>query len=181
MPAEHWWFWGAIALVAMAAVGAAGRWRTLMARVRRRALGAGIVEAGGSTGVDTQPGGFWAELSWTRVLLGAWIAAGPWIWGYDDSSGAIATDVSAGAVILAGTMAGIVFPAVLVLPIAAGTWLLVAPWLVGYADDAGAASLSDVLCGLAVVATAIADMASAARRVTPGEPRPVARTRSRGE
>jgi SPW repeat-containing protein len=179
MLAEHWWFWALVALILGSAARASGRWRALAARVRRGALERRIVEPGDSVGVDVRPGGFWSELSWIRLLLGAWVAASPWIWGYADSRGAVAADVASGAVIVAATLVGIVFPAFLVLALGAGTWLLVAPWLVGYGDDAGAAGLSDTLAGLAVVATSIADMTSATRRVKRDERRPVARVRPR--
>src|SRR4029453_16905690 len=127
--------------------------------------------------IDTRAGGFWSDLSWISLLLGAWVAASPWIWGYDDVDGAVATDVATGGAVIVLTLAGIVLPPLNALTVLAGTWLVLAPWIVGYGDENGPVGLSDVAAGVAIAALGIAALASAARRVAPGARMPIGRIR----
>ena len=139
-----------------------------------------LVEPGAGTRIDTRPGGFWSELSWLTILLGAWVAASPWIWGYEDVRGAVATDVITGGAVVVLTIAGVVLPAFNALPVIAGLWLVLAPWTVGYGDEGGPVGLSDVIAGIAIAALGVAAVAGGAKRVRPGEPMPIGRVR-RGE
>jgi hypothetical protein len=175
--ADDWWFWALVAAVVGAAALMSPRYRAATAAARRRALERRLVEAGAGRRVDTRPGGFWSDLSWLSLLLGAWVAASPWIWGYDDVAGAVPADVVTGGAVVALTLASIAFPSLAALSVLAGLWLVTAPWLIGYGDHDGPVGLSDVLAGLAIAALAIADLASAARRVVPGQAMPAGRVR----
>jgi hypothetical protein len=82
--ADDWWFWVLVAGVAVGSVAASGRYRSLVARIRGRALARRLVEAGPGRRIDLRPGGFGSDLSWLSLLLGVWVVASPWIWGYAD-------------------------------------------------------------------------------------------------
>jgi hypothetical protein len=179
--ADDWWFWALVAVVVGVAALASRRYRAAASAVRRRALDRRLIVAGAGRRVDTRPGGFRSDLSWLSILLGAWVAASPWIWRYDEVSGAVATDVVTGGAVVALTLASIAFPSLGALSVLAGLWLVTAPWLVGYGDHDGPVGLSDVLAGAAIAGLAIAGLAAAAKRVVPGEPMPAGRVeRSRG-
>jgi hypothetical protein len=180
MLARHWWFWILTALVVGAAALSAPRYRALAAAARRSALGRGLVEPGSGRRVETEPGGFFSDLSWLPLLFGTWVCLGPWIWGYDDVSGAVATDVVTGALVIAVTLAATMIPSLAVLNVLSGTWLLVAPWIAGYGTEHGPVGLSDTLAGVAIAALAIVALVSATRRLAPGEAGPVGRIRPRG-
>jgi hypothetical protein len=111
------------------------------------------------------------------MLLGAWVVLSPWVWGYDDVHGAIATDVITGSCVIALTAAGILFPAFNALTVLAGGWLVLAPWIVGYGDEGGPVGLSDAIAGVIISALAIAALSAAGKRVAAGEPMPVGRVR----
>ena len=180
MLAGHWWFWIVTALVLGAAALSAFRYRELAAAARRSVLARGLVEPGPGRRVETEPGGFASDLSWLSLLIGAWVCLGPWIWGYDDVSGAIATDVVTGALVIAVTLAATMIPSLAALNVLAGTWLVVAPWIVGYGTEHGSVGLSDTLAGVAIAALAIGALVSASRRLAPGESGPIGRIRPRG-
>ena len=55
--------------------------------------------------------GRWSEPWLPAFVVGVWVCASPWIWGYDDVDGAIAADVVTGAAIAVVSLAGVVFPA----------------------------------------------------------------------
>src|SRR5204862_7810917 len=154
-----------------------GPYRRLAAAARRRALEGSLVEPGAGRRIETAPGGFWSDLSWLSLLLGAWVAASPWIWGYDDVDGAVTSDLVTGAVVMALTVAGIVLPGLNALNVLAGMWLVIAPWLVGYGSEGGPVGLSDTLAGVAIAALGVAALAAASRRIVPGPPMPVGRIR----
>jgi len=175
MIGERWWFWAAVAVVAAAVVATEPRWRRLAAAVRARALRARLVEEGGGAAVDARPGGRWSETWLPGLLAGAWICGSPWIWGYDDVEGAIATDVVTGAAIAAVSLAAVVFPALLALNLFAGLWLVIAPWLVGFGTHEGPVGLSDTAAGLVTCVLALRGLSAAASRVGPGRPGPVGR------
>jgi hypothetical protein len=175
--ADEWWFWVLICAVVVAATLGSSRYRALTAHVRRASQERRLVEPGVGQRVDTRAGGFWSDLSWLSLLLGAWVAASPWIWGYDDVDGAIATDVVTGAAVIALTLAGIVLPPLNALTIVAGLWLVLAPWIGGYGDEGGPVGLSDVLAGVMIAALGIAALASASKRIAPGAPMPIGRVR----
>jgi hypothetical protein len=179
MLSNDWWFWALIALIAVAAALGSSRYRAFAAGVRRAALRRNLIDPGPGQRLDVEAGGFASDLSWLSLLLGAWVVASPWIWGYDDTSGAIATDVITGAAVLAITLIGLAFPSFLALNVLAGLWLVVAPWLVGYGDDGGAVGLSDTICGLAISTLAIAGLAASAKRVAPGTQGPIGRIQTR--
>jgi hypothetical protein len=175
MLAERWWFWVAVALLLAGGAAANGRYRRWSAELRRRALERRIVDPGAGRRLQSGPPGFFGDLGWLLVLVGIWVALSPWIWGYDGESGAIATDVSAGAAIVAISTVGIVFPGFLTLNLLIGTWLLIAPWLVGYGD--GGEGLSDTIAGLVVITASLLTLADASGRTRPAEPGVVARIR----
>ena len=175
MLSDKWWFWVGVACVLALGAIESSRYREFTARVRAAALARRVVEPGSGRRIDTGPGGFWSDRSWLLLLLGAWVALSPWIWGYDGVQGAIATDVITGGIVIALTAAGIVFPSFNALTVLAGTWLVLAPWIVGYGDEGGPVGLSDTIAGVLISALAIAELSAAARRVLPGEPMPVGR------
>jgi hypothetical protein len=175
--ADDWWFWALMCMIAVAAALGSARYRALAARARELAQERRLVEPGPGRRVDTRPGGFWSDLSWLSLLLGAWVAVSPWIWGYHDVDGAIATDVVTGAAVVALTLAGVVLPPFNALTIMAGLWLVLAPWIGGYGDEGGPVGLSDVIAGIVIAALGIAALASASKRLAPGAPMPVGRIR----
>lgn len=177
MLAGEWWFWLLTGTIVGASGLAARRIRELNAHVRRLAIERRLVEAGSGRRVDTVERGFWSDLSWVSVLLGAWVVASPWIWGYDDLDGAIATDVVTGGAVILLTLAGIVLPSLNALTLPAGLWLVVAPWIVGYGSADGAVGLSDAVAGIAIAALGVAALSAASRRIVPGAPMPVGRVR----
>jgi len=167
-PAQNWWFWLLVAIGLGVATALSGRYRALVARARRAALERGLVSLPPGRMLSQSDRGFWSDISWLAFPAGVWVIASPWIWGYDDASGAVATDAVSGAVVLAVALVGVVFPAVWALGLGAGLWLVIAPWLVGYGDANGPVGLSDVVAGLLVCAVAIASLAGAERRVRAG-------------
>jgi hypothetical protein len=179
VPADEWWFWVLTCVVVVAAALGSSRYRALAARARRASQERSLVEPGVGQRVDTRPGGFWSDLSWLSLLLGAWVAASPWIWGYDDVDGAVATDVITGAAVIALTLAGVVFPPLNALTIFAGLWLVLAPWIGGYGDEGGPVGLSDVIAGVMIAALGIAALSAASRRIATGAPMPIGRIRGR--
>jgi SPW repeat len=177
--AAHWWFWVLAGLVAGGAAVASGRYRALAAAVRRAALERRLVEPPPGRRIDTGVGGFASDLSWLLVLLGAWVALSPWIWGYADVSGAPVTDLVTGVAVTALGIAGIVFPSLNALLVLGGLWLVTAPWLVGYGSEGGPIGLSDTLAGVAIAALALAALTAAGRRVAAEPTMPVGRVRRR--
>ncbi len=150
MLADNWWFWALTGALLAAAVLWSGRYRALAARIRAVALERRLVEPGAGGRIDTRPGGFWSDLSWLSLLLGAWVAASPWIWGYDDVAGAVAADLVTGGAVMVLTLLGIVFPPLNALTVVAGTWLVLSPWVVGYGDEGGPVGLSDTIAGVLI-------------------------------
>ena len=180
MLSERWWFWAIVAAVAVAIVVAEPRWRRAAAAVRAAALRRRLVAEASGAGVDSSPGGRWSEPWLPAVIVGLWVCASPWIWGYDDVEGAITTDVVTGAAIAVVSAAGVLFPALLALNVLAGLWLTVAPWLVGYGTDPGAAGLSDTVAGLVTCALALRGLTTATRRLRAAQPGPIGRLPRRG-
>jgi SPW repeat-containing protein len=174
---DDWWFWAVTALVLAGAALGSPRYRALTAAARRFSLRRGLVEAGAGRHVVADPGGFWSDLSWLSILLGVWVVAGPWIWGYADVDGAATTDVVTGGAVVTLTLVAVVLPSISALNVVAGLWLVTAPWLVGYGDEGGPVGLSDTLAGLVVAMLAIAALAAAGRRIAPGESGPIGRVR----
>jgi hypothetical protein len=180
--AEKWWFWALTGGLVVAAVIWSGRYRALAARARALALERRLVEPGVGGRIDTRAGGFGSDLSWLSLLLGAWVAASPWIWGYDEASGAVAADLVAGGAVVGLTLLGIVFPPLNALTVVAGLWLVLSPWVVGYGDEGGPVGLSDTVAGIAIAALGLAAMTAAGKRIAPGAEMPIGRVqRSRNE
>jgi hypothetical protein len=173
--ADHWWFWALIGLVLGIAVLGSGRYRVFASGARQRALERGLVEAGPGRRVEARTGGFWSDLSWLSLLLGGWVGAAPWVWGYDGVQGAVTADVVTGTVVIVLTLAGIVLPPLNALPVLAGLWLVLAPWVVGYGDHGGPVGLSDVVAGVMIAALGVAALAAASRRIVPGAQMPIGR------
>ena len=113
------------------------------------------------------------------LLLGLWVCASPWVWGYDSVEGAIAADVVTGCAIAAVALASRAIPALGALNVLAGLWLVTAPWLVGYGTHNGAVGLSDTVAGILVIALSLRRLAIAARRADAPAPGPVGRVRER--
>jgi hypothetical protein len=179
MLADNWWFWALVALVLVGAIASRDRYARGVARLRRAALGLGLIALPPG---QTLAGGARAgrDVSWIGLLAGIWVVLGPWIWGYDDVDGALATDAVTGGLVIGLALAGTVFPALWALNVLAGLWLVVAPWLVGYGDANGPVGLSDTLAGIVIAAVALAVLAEAERAVRPGAgPGPVGRIRPR--
>ncbi len=131
------------------------RWRAAVGgRTRRWPWGGDWSRTGAGLTVDRGGEGRWSEPWLPAFLVGVWVCASPWIWGYDDVDGAIAADVITGAAIAAVSLAGVIFPALLALNVLAGLWLMTAPWLVGFGTDSGPVGLSDTLAGVATCALA---------------------------
>ena len=112
--------------------------------------------------------------------MGLWICASPWIWGYDDVDGAIATDVVTGGRDRDRVAAGVLFPALLALNVLAGLWLTTAPWLVGYGTEGGAVGLSDAIAGVVTCALALRGLSAATSRLRAAQPGPIGRIPGRG-
>ncbi len=182
MLADEWWFWALIGALLAAALLRSGSYRALAARIRAVALERRLVEPGAGGRIDTRAGGFGSDLSWLSLLLGAWVAASPWIWGYDDVAGAVAADLVAGGAVIVLTVLGIAFPPLNALTVMAGLWLVLSPWVVGYGDEGGPVGLSDTVAGVAIAALGLAAMTAAGNRITPGAEMPIGRIqRSRNE
>jgi SPW repeat-containing protein len=175
MLAERWWFWVLAATAAVAIVATEPRWRRATAALRAAAYRRRLVEAEPGMAVDPGPGGRWSEPSLPGLAVGLWICASPWIWGYDDVDGAIATDLVTGGLIAIVTLAGVLFPALLALNLLAGLWLAIAPWLVGYGRDDGAVGLSDTVAGLVTCVLALRGMTAATSRIRAAQPGPIGR------
>ncbi len=177
MLADEWWFWAAAGMVFAGALAANGRYRRGAAELRRRAVARRIVDPGAGQRLETAPAGFWGDLGWLLMVVGAWVALSPWIWGYDGEPGAITSDVPTGIAIIVISAAGILFPGLLTLNVAIGTWLMIAPWLVGYGGEGGPVGLSDTIAGLVVIVASLLTLSDAARRTRPAQPGAVARIR----
>jgi hypothetical protein len=175
--ADKWWFWVITGAVAGAAALGSARYRAIVARAREKALERRLVEPGVGRRIDTRPRGFWSEVSWLSLLIGAWVVASPWIWGYDDVDGAIATDAVTGGVVIALTLVGVAFPPVNALTVVAGLWLVLAPWMVGYGDEGGPVGLSDMLAGVVIAALGLAALTAASKRIVTGGEMPIGRVR----
>lgn len=175
---DYWWFWLLVATVVICAAVSTPRYRAFVSLARRYALRRGLVQLPPGHTLENRARDLPGELSWLSILAGLWVALGPWIWGYQDASGSIATDVVTGALVIAFTLGAIVFPAISALNVLAGLWLVLAPWLVGYGDANGPVGLSDTLAGLVVCAVAIASLAAAERAAGPGQ-RAIGRIRVR--
>jgi hypothetical protein len=175
MLADEGWFWAAVAVATVSIVVTEPRWRGAAAAVRTGALRRRVVEEGAGVMVETTQGGRWSEPSVPACLLGLWICGSPWIWGYDDVDGAVATDVVTGAAIAVVALAGVLFPALLSLNVLAGLWLTTAPWLVGFGTDSGPVGLSDAVAGILTCGLALQGMTIATRRLRAAQPGPIGR------
>jgi hypothetical protein len=175
MAAEQWWFWAAAGGLAVAIVVTEPRWRSAAASARAAAVGGGLVAEGAGLAIDRSGDGRWSEPWLPAFVVGLWVCASPWIWGYDDVDGAIAADLVTGAAIAVVALAGVVFPALLALNVLAGLWLTTTPWLVGFGTDSGPVGLSDTLAGLATGVLALRGMTAATRRLRSARPGPIGR------
>jgi hypothetical protein len=180
MLAERWWSWAILAGAAVALLLTEPRWRAAAVAMRAGALRRRLVDEGAGMTVDGGPGERWSEPWLPGVAVGLWVCAGPWVWGYDDVEGAIATDVLTGAAIAVVFLAGIPFPALLSLNVLAGLWLVTAPWLVGFGTAGGPVGLSDTVAGVVTCALALRGLSAATRRLRVARPGPVGRMPRRG-
>jgi hypothetical protein len=161
--AGHWWFWVAVAALAAGSLALGRAYPAFAARTRRAALDRGLVSLPAGQRLARARPRRWSDLSWLAIPVGLWVGCSPWIWGYDDASGAIATDVVTALAIIAVGLAAIVFPALLALELVAGLWLVMAAWLVGFGDAAGPVGISDTLAGVVLCAAVVSGLASAER------------------
>ena len=175
MLADESWFWLLTGVVVGLSALGSRRYRELAAAFRRIALQRRLVEPGPAHRVDTRAGGFLSDLSWVSILLGAWVAASPWIWGYEDVDGAVSADVVTGSAVIGLTIAGIALPSLNALTVPAGLWLVLAPWFVGYGSENGPVGLSDAIAGVLIAALGVAALTAASRRIAPGAPMPIGR------
>jgi hypothetical protein len=166
MLAGNWWFWVLVAAALVPLVALSRRWGELVVRTRRWAVARGLVSL--APGQMLSGPAHARDLSWLAVPIAIWVGAGPWIWGYEDSAGAVASALASGGAVLVLAFGGIVFPAFWALELLAGAWLLVAPWLVGYGDDNGPVGLSDTTCGVLLAIVSISALSAAERRLRPG-------------
>jgi hypothetical protein len=161
--AGRWWFWAIVAALAGAMIAFGRRYPELAARARRAAVERGLVSMPSGQRLGSTAGGF-PDLSWLALPVALWVIAAPWIWGYEDASGAIATDVATGAVVVMVALAAVVFPALFSLVLVAGLWLVLAPWIVGYGDANGPVGLNDVVAGILLCVPAVSGLAAAERQ-----------------
>jgi hypothetical protein len=165
--ATHWWFWVLAAALGACSLALSRRYPALVLRARRLALRRGLIAVGPGQALRA-PSSAGRDPSWLVFPLALWLAASPWIWGYDGEPGAIASDlVTAAAVLLLG-LGAIVLPALWALETFAGLWLVVAPWIVGFGDANGPVGLSDVSCGVLLVTVALAALVAAERQIARG-------------
>jgi SPW repeat len=166
MLAAHWWFWALVVAGLLPLATLSRRWDEIVVRVRGWAVARGLVSL--PPGQKLSGRAQARDPSWLAVPIALWVAAGPWIWGYDDSAGAVACALASGGAVLVLAVGGIVFPALWALELLASAWLLVAPWLVGYGDDNGPVGLSDTTCGVLLAIVSIGALSAAERRLRPG-------------
>jgi hypothetical protein len=174
---EEWWFWALVVAAIAGAVALEPAYRRAVAQARESALRRRLLAPGPGARVSTEPGPRWSEASLPSVLVGAWIVASPWIWGYADVDGAVTCDVVTGGMIMLVSAAGVLFPALLALNLLAGLWLVTAPWLVGFGTEGGPVGLSDVLAGIAVCVLALRGLSEAGRRLRGAQPGAIGRVR----
>jgi hypothetical protein len=177
--ADHGWYWALTAAVLLAAVALSSSYRALAAKARAASVRRGLVKLPTDHSLPRTPRGFWSDLSWLALAAGLWVVVAPWTWGYQDVDGAIATDVVSGAIVIALTVAAIVFPVLWALALLAGLWLVTAPWIVGYGDANGPTGLSDTIAGILICAVAIACLAASQRALRPGGATAIGRIRPR--
>jgi hypothetical protein len=177
--ADEWWYWLVVAGVILGAVAFSGRYRALAASARAGAVRRRLVELPAGRSIRSRPAGFWSDVSWIALAAGVWVVLAPWTWGYDDADGAIATDVVTGGIVIALTLAAIIFPGLWALVLFAGAWLLIAPWIVGYGDAHGAVGISDTAAGFVICVVAVICLAASQRAVRPGDARAIGRIRPR--
>jgi hypothetical protein len=177
--ADEWWYWLVVAAVLLGAAGFSGRYRDLTAKARAGAVRRGLVELPPGRTIRTQPAGFWSDVSWIALAAGVWVVLAPWTWGYDDVDGAIATDVVTGGILIALTLAAMVFPALWGLCMFAGLWLVIAPWIVDYGDAHGPVGLSDTAAGVLTCAVAVVSLVTSERALRSGDARAIGRIRPR--
>jgi len=78
---------------------------------------------------------------WTKVVLGLWFAATPWILGYSGLTGALWSGLITGLVV--AILAALALPAgrqmwAEWLSLIAGAWMFISPWVVGFAANSAA-------------------------------------------
>jgi hypothetical protein len=166
MLASHWWFWVLVGAALVPAAALSRRWGDVVVGVRGWAVARGLLSLGPGQAL-TAPAGA-RDLSWLALPIAAWVGAGPWIWGYDDSAGAVACAIASACAVLVLALGGIVFPALWALQLLVAAWLVIAPWLVGYGNDGGPVGLSDTTCGVMLAIVSISALSSAERRLRPG-------------
>src|SRR5688500_11389786 len=177
--ADEWWSWAIAGTLLVAAIAFSGSYRTLAARGRAAAVRRGLVEFPPGSAIRSAPSAFWSALSWVVLAAGVWVVLSPWIWGYENVDGAITTDVVTGGVVIALTLAAVVFPALWALVLFAGMWLVIAPWIVGYGDAHGPVGLSDTVAGILICAVAVASLVTSQRALRAGDSRAIGRIRPR--
>lgn len=177
--ADEWWYWLAVAGVVLGAAALSERYRAWAARLRASAVRRGLVEVPAGRSIRSRAQGFWSDISWVALVAGLWVVLAPWTWGYHGEDGAIATDVVTGGLVIALTLAAIIFPGLWALVLLAGAWLVIAPWIVGYGDANGPVGLSDTFAGIVICVVAILSLAASQRALRPGDSRAIGRIHPR--
>jgi hypothetical protein len=161
--ADHWWFWALVAVALVPVVALARRWDEVVLRTRRWAVARGLVSL--APGQALSGSAHVRDPSWLAIPIAVWVGAGPWIWGYDDSPGAVASAIATAAVVLALALGGVVFPALWAVELLAAAWLTIAPWLIGYGTESGPVGLSDTACGVLLLIVSLGALSAAERRL----------------
>lgn len=175
--ADEWWYWVVVAGVLLGATALSGRYRAWAARLRASAVRRRLVELPAGRSIRIRAEGFWSDVSWVAIVAGVWVVLAPWTWGYDSEDGAIATDVVTGGIVIALSLAAIVFPALWALVFLAGAWLVVAPWIVGFGDANGPVGLSDTAAGIVICVVAVISLATSQHALRSGDSRAIGRIR----
>lgn len=102
------------------------------------------------------------------ILMGLWLVAAPWIWGYGDTGGgfdATWNDVIIGLLVTATGCAQFLRPGrfAVATPVGLGVWLAIAPFALAYnfGADSTAASLNDTIAGTLLTGLTVSGYLSA--------------------
>jgi hypothetical protein len=120
----------------------------------------------------------WRWQDYLDVLIGAWIVASPWVFGFADTH-----PVATWSTVMLGVAIGVIAAIEMEflskieewLVVALGAWTIASPWVLGFAHLRGA-TISMVVAGIAVVGLTLWEIASGSA----GSSRATTRTGSSG-
>jgi hypothetical protein len=144
--------------------------------MRRAAVERGWVSLPPGRDLRADPAGG-VDLSWLAFVIAAWVAIGPWAWGYDDVGDGVTTDLVSAACVALLASGAILLPSLWAIEVLAGLWLVTAPWLVGYGDANGPVGLSDSFAGVVLIVAALSGLTAASRSLRPGSRGAIGRVR----